>query len=191
MSPKSNQTYTEVVNLQPDQHQVNLRVKVIAQIMFGEVEDDKVGEVKDGNVGEIEDGNETTLSKIKVAEFLVGDSSGCIIVKAINGIYQFIYIKNNISTKIEPFLSNSLLEQISLLEPQTCVMIHNARVEMYRGFMRIVVDQNTNAEIKPFGEASDDKVAHANGNDDIQPNLEKNRSLTEYQYVPQVVLNES
>lgn len=166
MSPKSNQTYTEVVNLQPDQHQVNLRVKVIAQIMFGEVEDDKVGEVKDGNVGEIEDGNETTLSKIKVAEFLVGDSSGCIIVKAIN-------------------------EQISLLEPQTCVMIHNARVEMYRGFMRIVVDQNTNAEIKPFGEASDDKVAHANGNDDIQPNLEKNRSLTEYQYVPQVVLNES
>ncbi|CAG8520497.1 1313_t:CDS:2 [Gigaspora rosea] len=141
MSPKSNQTYTEVVNLQPDQHQVDLRVKVIAQIMFGEVEDGKVGEVKDGNVGEVEDGNET--------------------------------------------------KQISLLEPQTCVMIHNARVEMYRGFMRIVVDQNTNAEIKPFGEASDDKVAHANGNDDIQPNLDKNRSLTEYQYVPQVVLNES
>lgn len=62
---------------------------------------------------------------------------------------------------------------------------------MYRGFMRIVVDQNTDAEIKPFEEASDDKVAHANGKtDDIQPNLEKNCSLTEYQYVPHVVLNE-
>ncbi|CAG8671799.1 1483_t:CDS:2 [Dentiscutata heterogama] len=149
MSPKLTKTYTEVVNLQPEQHQVNLRVKVIAQIMFGEVDE-----------------GESTLSKIKVAEFLVGDSSGCIIVKAIN-------------------------EQISLLQPQTCVLIHNARVEMYRGFMRIVVDQNTNAEIKPFGEAGDDKVAHANGKgDDIQPNLEKNRSLTEYQYVPHVVLNE-
>ncbi|CAG8735083.1 14211_t:CDS:2 [Cetraspora pellucida] len=140
----------EVAKLLPDQHQVNLRVKVLAQIMSGEVDD----------------GNESTLSKIKVAEFLVGDSSGCIIVKAIN-------------------------DQISLLQPQTCVLIHNARVEMYRGFMRIVIDQNTNAEIKPFGEASDDQVTQANSRgDDIQPNLEKNYSLTEYQYVPHVVLNE-
>ncbi|CAG8473093.1 24811_t:CDS:2 [Cetraspora pellucida] len=140
----------EVAKLLPDQHQVNLRVKVLAQIMSGEVDD----------------GNESTLSKIKVAEFLVGDSSGCIIVKAIN-------------------------DQISLLQPQTCVLIHNARVEMYRGFMRIVIDQNTNAEIKPFGEASDDQVTQASSRgDDIQPNLEKNYSLTEYQYVPHVVLNE-
>ncbi|CAG8766353.1 30395_t:CDS:2 [Racocetra persica] len=148
MSPKYKDM--EVATLSPDQHQVNLRVKVIAQIMFGEVDD----------------GNKSTLSKIKVAEFLVGDSSGCIIVKAIN-------------------------DQISHLQPQTCVLIHNARVEMYRGFMRIVVDQNTDAEIKPFGEASDDKATNANGKaDDIQPNLEKNCSLTEYQYVPHVVLNE-
>ncbi|CAG8791982.1 582_t:CDS:2, partial [Acaulospora morrowiae] len=80
--------------MKPDQHQVNLRVKVVAQIVIGEVAD------------------YSTWSKIKVAEFLVGDSSGCIIVKAMD-------------------------DQISLLQPQTNVAIHNARVEVYRGFMRI------------------------------------------------------
>ncbi|CAG8488439.1 11065_t:CDS:2 [Scutellospora calospora] len=166
MSPKA---YVKVVDLLPDQHQVNLRIKVIAQIMFGEVDDSNKStkNVEQPQTTNTEDLNTPKkkpepvfdLSKIEVAEFLVGDSSGCIILKAIN-------------------------DQISLLQPQTCVFIHNARVEMYRGFMRIVVDQNTNAEIKPFGEATDDKE------DDIQPNLEKNCSLTEYQYVPHVVLNE-
>ncbi|CAG8568943.1 11047_t:CDS:2 [Funneliformis caledonium] len=77
MSPIS---YTPVEELKPDQHQVNLKVKVIAQIILGEVDD---------------------------------------------------------------------YSQINILQPNAMVLIHNARVEMYRGFMRIVADQNINAEIKP------------------------------------------
>ncbi|CAG8725282.1 5208_t:CDS:1, partial [Acaulospora morrowiae] len=51
----------------------------------------------------------------------------------------------------------------------------------YRGFMRIVIDQNTNAEIRSLG-------ANVNGkNTEIHPNLEKNVSLKEYQYVPHVL----
>ncbi|CAI2177971.1 15982_t:CDS:2 [Funneliformis geosporum] len=104
MSPIS---YTPVEELKPDQHQVNLKVKVIAQIILGEVDD------------------YSTWNKTKVAEILIGDSTGCIIMKAING-------------------------QINILQPNAMVCIHNARVEMYRGFMRIVADQNINAEIKPI-----------------------------------------
>lgn len=51
---------------------------------------------------------------------------------------------------------------------------------MYRGFMRIVVDQNTSAEIT---------IEDNNENSINDINLEKNLSLVEYQYVPHVVLN--
>ncbi|RIA94499.1 hypothetical protein C1645_817993 [Glomus cerebriforme] len=130
-------SYIPVVELKPDQHQVNLKVKVIAQIIIGEVDD------------------YSTWSKIKVAEILIGDSTGCIIMKAMN-------------------------DQINLLKANTIVSIHNARVEMYRGFMRIVVDQNTSAEIIPI-EDSNENINNVN--------LERNLSLIEYQYVPHVILN--
>jgi hypothetical protein len=71
------------------------------------------------------------------------------------------------------------LDQINLLRPNTKVFIHNARVEMYRGFMRIVVDQNISAEIIP----TEDEIGNVN--------LERNLSLVEYQYVPHVALNEN
>ncbi|RGB24349.1 hypothetical protein C1646_505158 [Rhizophagus diaphanus] len=130
-------SYIPVADLKPDQHQVNLKVKVIAQIIIGEVDD------------------YPTWTKIKVAEILIGDSTGCIIMKAMN-------------------------DQINLLQPNNTVNIHNARVEMYRGFMRIVVDQNTSAEIT---------IEDNNENSFNNINLEKNLSLVEYQYVPHVVLN--
>ncbi|GBB93480.1 hypothetical protein RclHR1_02180022 [Rhizophagus clarus] len=126
-----------IAELKPDQHQVNLKVKVIAQIIIGEVDDFP------------------TWTKIKVAEILIGDSTGCIIMKAMN-------------------------DQINLLQPNTTVNIQNARVEMYRGFMRIVVDQNINAEIT---------IEDNNDNSINNINLEKNLSLVEYQYVPHVPLN--
>ncbi|CAG8504915.1 4579_t:CDS:2 [Diversispora eburnea] len=158
-----------ICELQPEQYQVNLCVKVIAKIMISEVDD------------------YTTWTKIKVAEFLVGDSSGY---------------------------------QIPLFQPETNVILHNARVEMYRGFMRIVIDQNTNAKIiNDESEIIDYLNNHNNLNNnnisnnisintsnnisninnhqnniniinEMHPNLDKNISLTEYQYVPNVVLNE-
>jgi hypothetical protein len=67
------------------------------------------------------------------------------------------------------------------LQPNTTVNIRNARVEMYRGFMRIVVDQNISAEIT---------IEDSNENSISNINLEKNLSLVEYQYVPHVVVNE-
>jgi len=51
---------------------------------------------------------------------------------------------------------------------------------MYRGFMRIVVDQNISAEIT---------IGDNNENGMSNINLERNLSLVEYQYVPHVVSN--
>ncbi|CAH1766827.1 2202_t:CDS:2, partial [Entrophospora sp. SA101] len=102
-----------------------------------------------------------TWSKIKVAEFLVGDSSGCIIVKAFN-------------------------EQISLLEPNSIVLIHNARVEMFRGFMRIVIDRNANSEIKLIDNNAMIVDKDLSILENLNPNVDENISLIEYQYVPNV-----
>ncbi|CAG8458152.1 10739_t:CDS:2 [Paraglomus occultum] len=126
MSPKET---SPVSTLQPDQCQLNLCVKVITQIMLGEVSDN------------------ASWVKVKVAEFLVGDASGCVILKAID-------------------------EQISLLVPQTTVLLQNARIEMYRGFMRLIVDNNANGAIIPVDEGPE------------SVNTDKNVSLVEYQYVP-------
>ncbi|KAG9299919.1 hypothetical protein G9A89_009647 [Geosiphon pyriformis] len=146
--------YINVVQVKPAQHQVNLRVKVINQIMLAECKDD------------------SSSGSTKIAEFLVGDQTGCIIIKAID-------------------------DQVNLIQNQqlSMIAIHNARVEMYRGFMRIVVDYNTRGEILPIisslpnQEIHDkdnisNKFLHSTNPAIMNPNLENNLSLVEYQYVP-------
>ncbi|CAG8434981.1 7716_t:CDS:2 [Ambispora gerdemannii] len=67
----SSKNYIKVTEVLPAQHQVNLRVKVVQQIMLGVIDD--------------EGADNDTRKNLKIAEFLVADSSGCIIVKAVGG----------------------------------------------------------------------------------------------------------
>ncbi|CAG8723564.1 11294_t:CDS:2 [Ambispora leptoticha] len=162
----------KVAEVLPAQHQVNLRVKVMQQIMLGVIDD------RDANG----DSNSNFQKNLKIAEFLVADSSGCMIVKAV-GDHQIHLL------------------QSSLPPSSTTLAIHNARVEMYRGFMRIVVDHIAKGEIIPLtfddivirdssshnqqsnNNNSNGTMSGVNGKS-ITLNLENNMSLIEYQYVP-------
>lgn len=55
-------------------------------------------------------------SDVKVAECIVGDATGCIILSARN-------------------------EQVDVAQPGAYLLLHNATVDMYRGSMKLVVDK--------------------------------------------------
>jgi replication factor A1 len=55
-------------------------------------------------------------SKVKVAEAVVGDQTGCITLTARN-------------------------DQIDALVPGTTVVVRNAKIDMFKGFMRLAVDK--------------------------------------------------
>lgn len=91
--------FTTVDKLQPGQlERVNLKVKVV-------------------NSTVVVDKQRLDGSKVKIAEVLVGDDTGCIVFTARN-------------------------EQIDVMKPGSTVELRNAKVEMFNmGFMRLAVDR--------------------------------------------------
>jgi replication factor A1 len=81
----------------------------------------------------------------RIAECLVGDDSGVMVITARN-------------------------DQVDQLQPGSCWTLRNAKVDMYRGCMRLAVDQ--------FG-----KLEPADGGAAIEPKTDFNLSLVEYELV--------
>jgi len=86
----------------------------------------------------------THLGRTRVAECLVGDSTGTVLVTARN-------------------------EQVDLLEPDTTVIFRNAKIDMFKGTMRLAVDKWGRIEVT---QPADFKV-----------NQDNNMSLVEYELV--------
>lgn len=84
-------------------------------------------------------------SAAKVAECLVGDETGVIVYAARN-------------------------EQVDLAMPGSYIVLRNARIDMFRGSMRLAVNQ--------WG-----KVEEAEPNQDFEVKMEDNMSLVEYELV--------
>ncbi len=78
----------------------------------------------------VEEKTRTDGSKIKIAECLVGDSTGCIILTARNGT-SLSYCKFNC------FFS----EQIEKCQQGRTVTVRNSKIDMFKGFMRLAVDR--------------------------------------------------
>jgi len=77
-------------------------------------------------------------SKVKVAEAVVGDHTGCITLTA----------RNN---------------QIEALQPGDTVVVRNAKIDMFKGFMRLAVDKwgslKTADQPAPFQVKSDNNLS--------------------------------
>ncbi|AQL02807.1 Uncharacterized protein Zm00014a_001230 [Zea mays] len=86
----------------------------------------------------------THIGRTRVAECLVGDSTGTVLVTARN-------------------------EQVDLLKPDTTVIFRNAKIDMFKGTMRLVVDKWGRIEVT---QPADFKV-----------NQDNNMSLVEYELV--------
>ena len=84
-------------------------------------------------------------SKVLVSECMVGDGSGIVVFTAKN-------------------------EQVSLMKPGATVTLRNAKVEMYRGCMRLVVDK--------WG------LVEAAADAGIVPKEDNNLSEVEYELIP-------
>ncbi|PRW33839.1 Nucleic acid- OB-fold [Chlorella sorokiniana] len=85
------------------------------------------------------------LKPQKVAECTVGDASGVVLLTARN-------------------------EQVELMKPGTYVTLRNAKVDMFRGSMRLAVNQ--------WG-----KIEPASGHN-FEPKLDNNLSLVEFELIP-------
>jgi len=84
-------------------------------------------------------------SKVRVAEAVVGDQTGCITLTARN-------------------------EQIDPLVPGATVVVRNAKIDMFKGFMRLAVDK--------WG-----SLKHAEHQETFQVKQENNLSAIEYELV--------
>jgi len=84
-------------------------------------------------------------TKLRIAEAVVGDSTGTIILTARNS-------------------------QIDVVVPGKTIVVRNAKIEMFKGFMRLSVDKWGN--IRPSDAA------------DFEVNMNNNMSLVEYELVP-------
>jgi replication factor A1 len=96
----------------------------------------------------------TDNTKIRIAECLVGDKTGSIILTARNGIFSFNYSSYLIFLRIRfrssisfTFIKHntdsiSTIDQIDLVQPGKSIIVRNAKIEMFnKGFMRLVVDK--------------------------------------------------
>ncbi|GHP08161.1 hypothetical protein PPROV_000690300 [Pycnococcus provasolii] len=86
-------------------------------------------------------------SSLKISECLVGDSTGVITFTARN-------------------------EQVDLLKPGSVVLLRNAKIDMYKGSMRLAVDKWGVVE-----------AAEAGSGDGITPKLDNDLSAVEYELV--------
>jgi len=97
--------FVSVDKLAPGTHGHNLNLKVV-------------------NSSIVVEKNRTDGTKIRIAECLVGDKTGCITLTARN-------------------------EQIEKVQPGRTVIVRNARIEMFKGYMRITVDKWGKIEVAP------------------------------------------
>jgi len=111
---KTQPVFVTVDKLTPSSHGHNLIVKVVSCSVVVEK-------------------TRTDGTKIKIAEAVVGDNTGCITFTARN-------------------------KQIELVQPRNNIILRNSKIDMFKGFMRLAVDKwgklelNTNAP--DFGEVS-------------------------------------
>jgi len=90
-------TFVKAESLRPGTHGHNLKVKVV-------------------NSSIVVEKTRTDGTKIRIAECLLGDETGCVILTARN-------------------------EQIDLVQPGKTVLLRNSKIIMYKGFMRLAVDK--------------------------------------------------
>ena len=87
-------------------------------------------------------------TKIRVAEALVGDETGCIILNPINGSeMQIISRMWNVLLLIDRYAQTA--EQIETVTPGSSIIVRNARIDMVRGHMRLTVDRWGSIEVNP------------------------------------------
>lgn len=83
---------------------------------------------------------------IKIAEVLIGDDSGCVVLTARNGTSS--------STLFFPQLNQQRIEQIDQFVVGNVYVLRNCTVDMHQGFMRISVTQWGKISTHPDGIAS-------------------------------------
>ncbi|KAJ1257509.1 hypothetical protein BS78_10G001600 [Paspalum vaginatum] len=125
-APKRKPVFTTVNQLRPQTHGHTLTARVLS-------------------ARTVLDKQSPHLGRTRVAECLVGDSTGTILVTARNG-------------------------QIDLLKPDTTVIFRNAKIDMFKGTMRLAVDKWGRIEVTT--EPADFEV-----------NQDNNVSLVEYELV--------
>lgn len=123
-------------------------------------------------------------SRLRVAEAIVGDATGCIIATLRNGPFRDLFLWHLASPPGAQFLlifgrsfqicSYSYIflfvEQIDAAQPGSLVEVRNAKIEMLKGYMRLVVDK--------WG-----RVAKSADTPSFTVNLENNLSSVEYELV--------
>lgn len=98
-------------------------------------------------------------TRVRIAEALVGDATGCITLTARNG-FHFPDVL---------FLTGSI-EQIDVITPGSTIIARNARIDMFKGFMRLTVDK--------WG-----KIEAASQPATFEVNTQNNLSAIEYELV--------
>eukprot|EP01122_Echinamoeba_exundans_P000799 TRINITY_DN10731_c0_g1_i1.p1 TRINITY_DN10731_c0_g1~~TRINITY_DN10731_c0_g1_i1.p1 ORF type:complete len:175 (-),score=59.64 TRINITY_DN10731_c0_g1_i1:252-737(-) len=112
-------TFVQVKQLGPTMTQLNLKVKVhVVRVIMDKTRIDG--------------------SRIRVAEAIVGDSTGCVIATLRN-------------------------EQIDAAQPGNLIEVRNGKIEMFKGYMRLVVDKwgkvNKSAETPSFTVALENNLS--------------------------------
>ncbi|WVZ82975.1 hypothetical protein U9M48_030173 [Paspalum notatum var. saurae] len=124
-APKRKPVFTTVNQLRPQTHGHTLTARVLS-------------------ARTVLDKQSPHLGRTRVAECLVGDNTGTILVTARNG-------------------------QIDLLKPDTTVIFRNAKIDMFKGTMRLAVDKWGLIEVTEPA--------------DFEVNQDNNVSLVEYELV--------
>jgi len=97
--------FTTISELRPGTHGHNLRVKVV-------------------NSSTVIEKSRTDGTKTRIAECLVGDSTGCVVLTARN-------------------------DQIDVVQPGRTIIVRNSKIDMFKGFMRLAVDKWGKVEVSP------------------------------------------
>mmetsp|Transcript_20860 Transcript_20860/g.62787 ORF Transcript_20860/g.62787 Transcript_20860/m.62787 type:complete len:135 (+) Transcript_20860:275-679(+) len=127
MGEEESPTFSQLIDLRPDTTGYNLTVKVLEAKL---VQDNR--------------GRGLSRGPQRIAECLVGDSSGTVVFTARD-------------------------DQVDQLKPGTYLTLTDAKVDMFKGCMRLAVDSNGSIQpsnVKPF-----------------QPKTDFNLSLVEYELV--------
>ncbi|RVW46467.1 Uncharacterized protein CK203_010964 [Vitis vinifera] len=81
------------------------------------------------------------VRQMRIAECLVGDETGMIVFTARNDQAKFKYIASG-----PPSLHKSKL-LMDLMKPDTTVILRNAKIDMFKGSMRLAVDKWGRVEV--------------------------------------------